>query len=121
MKLLTVLTAAVLSCACEAQQKAIDEVSHLKELGYVELNCDKLESDSPNVINVYTFVEPQETKKYMLAARCKGLKCSFEEIDNNKVPQKFVCLSHNLNKEYMFEEEETILTYNVTKFNDIKN
>lgn len=121
MKLLTVLTAAILSYACDAQQKVIDEVSHLKELGYVEINCDKLESNSPNIINVYTFVEPQEAEKHMLVARCKGFKCYFEEIDNNKVPQKFVCLSHDLNKEYMFEEEETILTYNVTRFNDIKN
>ena len=121
MKLLIVLTAAILSCACEAQQKVIDEVSHLKELGYTKFNCDKLESNLPNVINVYTYVKPQETEKYMLVARCNGLKCRFEEINNSNVPQKFVCLSHDLRKDYSNKEEEIILTYNVDKFIDIKN
>lgn len=121
MKLLIALTASILTYACEAQQKIIDEVSLLKDLGYIKFNCDKLESNSLNVINVYTYVEPQEINKYMLVARCTDLKCKFEEINNDNVPQKFVCLSHDLSKDYMYKEEEIILTYNVNKFIDIKN
>ena len=121
MKTLTVLTAAILSFGCEAQQKAIDEVSHLKELGYTSFNCDKIESNSPNIIDIYTYVKPLETEKYMLVARCEGLKCKFEEINNSNVPQKFVCLSYDLNKDYNFKEDELILTYNIEKFKDIKN
>lgn len=121
MKIKTVITASFLTLGCEAPQKAIDEVSHLKELGYVNFNCDKLESNSPNIINVYTYVEPQETEKHMLVARCKDFKCRFEEISNSSVPQKFVCLSHDLSKDYMYREDELILTYNVDKFADIKN
>ena len=121
MKIKTIITASFLTLGCEAPQKVIDEVSHLKELGYVDFNCDKLESNSPNVINVYTYVEPQETEKHMLVARCKDFECSFEEITNSSVPQNFVRLSHVFSKAYVYREDELILTYNVDKFDNIKN
>ena len=121
MKINTVITASFLVFGCEAPQKVIDEVSHLKELGYIDFSCDKLESNTPNIINVYTYVKPQVSGKYMLVARCNDFKCKFEEINNSNVPQKFVCLSHDLSKEFMIKEDEAILTYNVDKFNDIKN
>jgi hypothetical protein len=122
LKINTIITASFLIFGCEAPQKAIDEVSHLKELGYNTFFCDKLRSEpGSNVIEVYTYVEPQTDDKHMIAARCKEMKCSFEEIKDNIIPSEFICATHNLNNTYDNVEPEIILTYNVGKFNDIKN
>lgn len=120
MKTISSLTAVLLCFSCEASQKPIDETKYLKDIGYKNVYCDKIQSVNENVIEIYTLIEPISYNKHMIIARCRQKNCEYEDIPFFDVPKKFVCLSYYLNKENNLDEQ-TILSYNIEKFKDIKN
>ena len=123
LKILLILSLFLL-CNCESYQSSKDNITHLKELGYKEINCN-LHFVEDEIINYYEFyiqVYPIKDNLEMLAARCYDGYCYFEQIQENTLPSKYVCQRFYDDEEFSseFDKDQTLLFFNVEKFIDIK-
>lgn len=107
--------------ACHEQDTNLDNVSHLKELGYKKLICNQIsyQKSEDESINIWAKVKPVNPSLSMLLARCSDNKCSYEEISRSFIPataicQKFVITDNGHTPVY--NDNSTTLIFNVERY-----
>jgi hypothetical protein len=114
----------LLLLGCDNFQKASTNIGHLKSLGYNNFNCSKL-NYVEDEISYYKFSEyilPIDENLEMLIARCVNNQCEYEFVPNKNIPSDLICQIYynDLNNTSEYHRDQIIMTFNIKKFNDIK-
>ena len=114
----------LLLLGCDNIQKSSTNIGQLKNLGYNNFNCTKLDyiKDEVNYYKISEYILPKDKDLEMLVARCVNDKCKYEFIPNEDIPSDLICQIYydDINNTAEYDRDQIIMTFNIKKFNDIK-
>ena len=114
----------LLLLGCDNIQKSSTNIGQLKNLGYNNFNCTKLDyiKDEVNYYKISEYILPKDKDLEMLVARCVNDKCEYEFIPNEDIPSDLICQIYydDINNTAEYDRDQIIMTFNIEKFNDIK-
>lgn len=114
----------LLLIGCDNFQKASTNIGQLKNLGYTNFNCSKLNyvEDETSYYKFSEYILPIDEDLEMLVARCVNDKCDYEFVPNKNIPTDFICQIYynDSNNTAEYSRDQIIMTFNIEKFNDIK-
>lgn len=107
--------------ACQAKDTHLDNVVHLKNLGYKKLFCDQIsyQKSEDESINIWAKVKPIDPNISMLLARCLDDKCVYEEIPRNFIPATAICQRFVITGDGhtpLYDDKSTALIFNVERY-----
>lgn len=114
----------LLLLGCDNFQKSTTNIGYLKSLGYSNFNCSKLDyvEDEISYYKFSEYILPIDENLEMLVARCVSDQCEYEFVPKSNTPSDLICQIYynDINNTSEYHRDQIIMTFNIEKFNDIK-